>query len=61
MDSPTEISVPSHPDPVTVGVMYEVAYPLVDGGVEERLVVSTTRPETIPADTAVMVHPDDAR
>ena len=30
-------------------------------GSEEYLVVATTRPETIPGDTAVAVHPDDPR
>jgi len=27
----------------------------------EEIVVSTTRPETIPADRAIAVHPDDER
>ena len=34
-------------------------YPAADGG--EGVVVATTRPETIPGDTAVAVHPDDPR
>lgn len=39
--------------------LYYVKYPLVDGtGV---LTVATTRPETIPGDTALCVHPDDER
>ncbi len=41
------------------GAMYDIDYPLEDGsGV---LTVSTTRPETMLADTAVAVNPDDAR
>jgi valyl-tRNA synthetase len=46
------------------GELYEFAYPVIDadataGAVE--LVVATTRPETMLGDTAVAVHPDDAR
>ncbi|MCW2956373.1 MAG: valyl-tRNA synthetase [Thermoleophilia bacterium] len=39
--------------------MVQVAYPLVDGSGE--IVISTARVETIPADVAVAVHPDDER
>jgi valyl-tRNA synthetase len=28
---------------------------------DERIVIATTRPETMLGDTAVAVHPDDAR
>jgi valyl-tRNA synthetase len=38
--------------------LYEIAYPLEDGG---ELIVATVRPETMLADTAVAVHPDDER
>ncbi len=38
--------------------IYEIAYPLEDGG---ELVVATVRPETMLADTAVAVNPDDER
>jgi valyl-tRNA synthetase len=40
------------------GKFYTFRYPLEEGGFLE---VSTTRPETILGDTAVAVHPDDAR
>jgi valyl-tRNA synthetase len=40
------------------GLMYFFKYPLKEGGYLE---VATTRPETILGDTAVAVHPDDAR
>lgn len=40
------------------GTLYHFQYPLQDGG---YLPVATTRPETILGDTAVAVHPDDAR
>jgi len=41
------------------GHLWYVRYPLVDGTGE--VVVATTRPETILGDTAVAVHPEDAR
>jgi valyl-tRNA synthetase len=41
------------------GKLWHIRYPLVDGG--GTIIVATTRPETMLGDTAVMVHPDDAR
>ncbi len=41
------------------GAFYKIAYPLADGSGE--MVVSTTRPETMLADTAVAVNPADER
>ncbi|MGH2905992.1 MAG: valine--tRNA ligase [Solirubrobacterales bacterium] len=41
------------------GAMYDISYPLEDGS--GALVVSTTRPETMLADTAVAVNPNDER
>ena len=41
------------------GHMWHMSYPLTDGS--GHLVVATTRPETMLGDTAVAVHPDDAR
>ncbi len=41
------------------GKLYHIAYP-VDGS-EERIVVATTRPETMLGDTAIALHPDDER
>jgi valyl-tRNA synthetase len=38
--------------------LYEIAYPLEDGG---ELIVATVRPETMLADTAVAVNPNDKR
>ena len=38
--------------------LYEIAYPLEDGG---ELIVATVRPETMLADTAVAVNPADRR
>jgi valyl-tRNA synthetase len=39
--------------------LYSIAYPLADG--DGEVVVATVRPETMLADTAVAVHPDDER
>ncbi len=39
--------------------LFHIAYPLADG--EGEIVVATVRPETMLADTAVAVHPDDER
>jgi valyl-tRNA synthetase len=41
------------------GSLWHIRYPLADGS--GQLVVATTRPETMLGDTAVAVHPDDAR
>jgi valyl-tRNA synthetase len=41
------------------GKLWHLCYPLADGSAE--VVVATTRPETMLGDTAVAVHPDDAR
>jgi valyl-tRNA synthetase len=41
------------------GTLYHVRYKSLDGG--EGVVIATTRPETIFADVAVAVHPDDKR
>ena len=40
------------------GKMYHVQYPLEDGG---YISIATTRPETILADGAIAVHPDDEK
>ena len=41
------------------GSLWHVRYPIIDS--EEVMVVATTRPETMLGDSAVAVHPDDAR
>ena len=43
----------------TQGQLWSISYHLVDSN--ESIVVATTRPETIPGDTAVCVHPEDER
>ena len=41
------------------GKLYTLRYPLADGNTEIR--IATVRPETIFADQAVAVHPEDER
>ncbi len=46
------------------GHLWHVHYPFVDergNELEDGVVIATTRPETIPADVAIAVHPDDER
>jgi valyl-tRNA synthetase len=57
------------------GVITSFAYPIENSGsymkfsecrfakirVDEKLVVATTRPETMLGDTAIAIHPDDPR
>ena len=43
------------------GRLWHIRYPEAGKGPESGLVVATTRPETMLGDTAVAVHPEDAR
>ena len=46
------------------GSFWHFRYPVLDDDgnrTDDYIVIATTRPETIPADTAVAVHPDDGR
>ncbi|XP_074188739.1 valine--tRNA ligase, mitochondrial isoform X2 [Rhinolophus sinicus] len=56
----TELRLPGCPSPVSFGLLVSVAFP-VDGEPDAEVVVGTTRPETLPGDVAVAIHPDDAR
>ncbi len=42
------------------GKMYHIRYPIA-GQTDQSLTVATTRPETMLGDTAVAIHPEDAR
>lgn len=55
------LNVPGYPSNefFEFGVLTEFSYPIE--GSDERIVVATTRPETMLGDTAIAVHPDDAR
>lgn len=46
-------------DKFEFGVITSFAYPLE--GSDDKIVIATTRPETILGDTAIAVHPDDER
>ena len=41
------------------GSLWKIRYHLADS--DQSVVIATTRPETIPGDTAICVHPDDER
>lgn len=55
----TFLSVPGYEEKVEFGVLVHFAYQ-VDGS-DEKLIVATTRVETMLGDTAIAVHPDDDR
>jgi len=52
----SDLEVVSEEEP---GYLWHIRYPI--DGTNDHLVVATTRPETMLGDTAVAVHPDDAR
>ncbi|CAN6816346.1 unnamed protein product [Brassica oleracea] len=56
----TLLNVPGYEKPVEFGLLTSFAYPL-EGGLGEEVVVATTRVETMLGDTAIAIHPDDAR
>jgi len=41
------------------GMLYHIAYPIKDS--KEKVIIATTRPETLLGDTALCVHPEDER
>ncbi|PVG02364.1 putative VAS1-valyl-tRNA synthetase [Serendipita vermifera] len=53
------VKVPGYEKPVMFGVITSFAYPIE--GSDEKIIVATTRPETMLGDTAVAVHPKDPR
>lgn len=55
----TRRKVPGHKEEIEFGVLTKFAYKV--DGLDEELVVATTRLETMLGDTAVAVHPDDPR
>ncbi|CCH42403.1 valyl-tRNA synthetase [Wickerhamomyces ciferrii] len=55
----TLLSVPGYDEKVEFGVLTSFAYPVENS--DEKLVVATTRPETLFGDTGVAVHPEDPR
>ncbi|XP_064091160.1 LOW QUALITY PROTEIN: valine--tRNA ligase-like [Macrobrachium nipponense] len=59
LEGPTDLRVPGYDRPVTFGKIYDFAYEVCES--DEVIVVSTTRPETMLGDTAIMVNPEDGR
>lgn len=61
----TDMTFPGRATPVRMGLLYHIAYPLLHTGNESQgrkeLIVATTRPETLLADVALAVHPQDQR
>ncbi|CAH6720160.1 valine--tRNA ligase, mitochondrial [[Candida] jaroonii] len=55
----TLLSVPNYESKIEFGVLTHFAYQVENS--DEKIVVATTRPETIFGDTAVAVHPNDER
>ncbi|AQZ09856.1 VAS1 (YGR094W) [Zygosaccharomyces parabailii] len=55
----TLLSVPNYDEKIEFGVLTSLAYPVVDS--DEKLIIATTRPETLFGDTAIAVHPEDPR
>ncbi|CEH14756.1 valine-trna ligase [Ceraceosorus bombacis] len=59
----TLLNIPGYDEKerIEFGVIVSFAYEVADSPTGERLVVATTRPETMLGDSAVAVHPKDAR
>ncbi|KAH3686262.1 hypothetical protein WICPIJ_002759 [Wickerhamomyces pijperi] len=55
----TLLSVPGYDEKIEFGVITSFAYPIEDS--DEKIVVATTRPETLFGDTGIAVHPEDPR
>lgn len=55
----TMLSVPGYKEKIECGVIISFAYPVCDS--DEKLIVATTRIETMLGDTAVAVNPTDER
>lgn len=59
IDGRTLIKVPGYEDEIEFGVMNDIIYKVEGTG--EDLVIATAKPETLFADVAIAVHPDDKR
>lgn len=57
----TLLKVPNYEKPIKFGVLYYIAYEIIDSPTSEKIVVATSRPETIFGDVAIAIHPDDER
>lgn len=59
LEGPIDLRIPGYEQPVTFGKIYDFAYEVCES--DEVIVVTTTRPETMLGDTAIMVNPEDSR
>ncbi|ORY80354.1 cytoplasmic valine-tRNA ligase Vrs1/Vas1 [Protomyces lactucae-debilis] len=59
LEGRTLLNVPGYEKPVEFGAITSFAYPIE--GTDEKIIVATTRPETMLGDTGIAVHPDDDR
>lgn len=57
----TLLTVPDYKDKIEFGVLIYIAYPVIDSNTNERIIVATTRPETLFGDVAIAIHPEDSR
>lgn len=55
----TLLSIPGYKKKIEFGVLVSFAYQLADS--DDKIIVATTRIETMLGDTAVAVHPNDSR
>lgn len=55
----TLLSVPGYDEKIEFGVLTSFAYPIENS--DEKIIVATTRPETLFGDTGIAVHPEDPR
>ena len=61
LDGSRLMRVPGYEQPVEFGVIHSFAYRVKGGAANDKIVVATTRIETMLGDVAVAVHPDDPR
>jgi valyl-tRNA synthetase len=63
LEKRTKLAVPGHNPEMKYefGCLTSFAYKVVGSETDEEIVVATTRPETMLGDSAVAVHPEDAR
>lgn len=59
IDKPTNIQLPEYEKKISFGWMYNIYYQVE--GMDDKLLVSTTRPETIFGDVALAIHSSDIR
>lgn len=59
LEGRTLLDVPGYERKVEFGVLTHFKYPI--DGLEEKIEVATTRPETMLGDTGIAVHPQDER